>query len=184
MTYDIIVADPAWKFRDNLPGKGRGASKHYHCELIDELERVLSVEEIARDALLFLWRVACQQRVALELMRRWGFDEPKSEIIWVKLNKNLDHSKPRMGMGHYVRNAHETCLIGVRGRGASLIHDHGVPSVFFAQRTRNHSEKPREFFELIERLVSPDTKKLELFSRHERDGWTCRGDQVGVLGKV
>jgi|GEM_PF-5344813 len=35
----------------------------------------------------------------------------------------------RIGMGRYVRNAHEVCVVASKGRGTALVRDHGTPSV-------------------------------------------------------
>ncbi len=33
--FSIVVADPPWLFRDALPGRGRGARKHYRCMTVE-----------------------------------------------------------------------------------------------------------------------------------------------------
>jgi len=176
--FSILVADPPWKFTDSLPGNGRGARKHYKDLSIERIKSFLvdcKIDQyIADDALLFLWRVAPMQDEALATMRAWGFGSPKSEIVWVKVTKDL--VKPRIGMGHYVRNAHEVCLIGARGKAAQLIADHGVPSVISAPRGA-HSAKPDEFYAAVNRLRG-GAPVLELFARRQQDGWACMGDQL------
>jgi N6-adenosine-specific RNA methylase IME4 len=52
--FSVLEADPPWKFGDNLPGKGRGAAKHYPCMTIDEL-RGFPLPPLADDAVLLLW---------------------------------------------------------------------------------------------------------------------------------
>jgi N6-adenosine-specific RNA methylase IME4 len=119
---------------------------------------------IANDAILFLWRVGSMQTEALAVARAWGFAPPTSEIVWCK---------PQMGMGRTVRNCHEIALICKRGKPKRL--DAGVRSHFTAPRGR-HSEKPDEFFRIVERLYAGP--RLELFARRQRDGWTCLGDEI------
>ena len=113
-TYRTIVADPPWQFDDALPGPKRGASKHY-ATMPTEVICTLRLPLLASDALLFLWRVASMQEEALRVCRAWGF-RPVSELTWCKVGAD---GRPRIGMGRYVRNAHETCLIGAR-EGAAL----------------------------------------------------------------
>ncbi len=173
--FSIVVADPPWLFRDALPGRGRGARKHYRCMTVDDI-CAMKIPAIAEDALLFLWRVASMQEEALRVMRAWGFGAPKSEIAWVKLCADGDPSRPRMGMGHYTRNAHEVCLIGAKGRGASLVRDRGVPSVIQAPRGA-HSEKPAAFYEAVDRLRG-DAPAVELFARRQWPNWVCLGDEM------
>lgn len=156
---------------------------------------------IADDCLLFLWRVSSMPQEALDVIRYWGF-QPKSEIVWIKASstyhaKVLDDGGDRegdvvethtlhFGMGRYVRNCHETCLIAARGQATKLIENHSTRSVFVAPVPRGkdgkivHSAKPPEFYEIVEGLVGR-VSKLELFAREGRPGWTSAGNAVGVL---
>lgn len=79
----------------------------------------------------------------------------------------------QVGMGHYVRGAHELLL--VCRRGGARVRRRDVPSVFFAPRGA-HSAKPARAFDLFERLA--EGPRLELFARGERPGWTAWGDQA------
>lgn len=177
--FATIVADPPWPFRDHLPGKARGASKHYTTMTLREIKDYLAwpgragrVEmiEIAADARLFLWRVAAMQEEALAVVRAWRFT-PKAEMIWIKTRADL--VSLHIGMGRTVRNTHEAVLIGQRGHPERL--NKSIPSVFRAPYTA-HSAKPDHFFTLVEAL-SPGPY-LELFARRQRPGWTCIGDEL------
>ena len=44
---------------------------------------------------------------------------------------------------------------------------------------REHSRKPDEAYELIERMY-PDLPKIELFARSAREGWASWGNQAPV----
>lgn len=167
--FGTIVADPPWQFKDSLPGPGRGASKHYGCMSLMDLRRLPEQLLAAPDCRLFLWRVASMQQEALDLMAAWGF-ELKSELVWVKTTAS---GKMHFGMGRQVRASHETCLIGVRGKPERL--SASVRSVFQAA-VGKHSEKPDEFYGLVQDL-SPGPY-LELFARRRRDGWTQHGDEL------
>lgn len=70
-SYRCVVADPPWPFDDKLPGKGRGAAKHYAMMTLKEI-REFALPPIADDAYLFLWRVAAMQEEALSVMHAWG----------------------------------------------------------------------------------------------------------------
>lgn len=182
MTFRTVVADPPWRFGDSLPGKGRGASKHYATMRTGDICR-LALPPIAPDALLFLWRVAAMQEDALAVAKAWGFTV-KSEIVWVKTTGDVSSSTMptlAVGMGRYTRASHETCLICSRGEGSKLIVDRGVRSVFFAPRGA-HSAKPDEFFRLVQRLAAGPY--LEIFGRKTRPGWHVVGDEVGTKLEV
>lgn len=173
MSYQIIAADPPWLFGDRLPGRGRGAVKHYPCMTQEELY-AFPLPPIADDALLFLWKVASMPKEAAYVLDAWSFT-PKSELVWIKTTKT---GKRHFGMGHYTRQCHETCIIATRGNGLSLIKSHSVRSVFEAPVGR-HSEKPEAFFEIVRELCGDDVRRAELFARKTRPGWDCFGNEVG-----
>lgn len=174
-SFSVVVADPAWKFQDSLKMSEvkRGASANYNCMTTKDICN-LSLPDIADDALLFMWRVASMQQDALNVMNVWGF-KLKSEIVWIK---TANDNKLAFGMGHYTRHCHETCLIGVKGRGAKLVKNHSIRSVFYAPREQ-HSKKPDIFFKIVEDMTGKNEKYLELFSRQERQGWTTLGEEIG-----
>lgn len=181
--FSCVVADPAWQFGDKLPGSGRGAAKHYDVMSVEDICR-LALPPIADDAHLFLWRVSSMQQEALDVVRAWGF-QVKSELVWLKRTKT---GKRHFGMGRHVRLEHEVCLICTRGRGAGIMNrsqrstfvselyldDDGGGS--FEAAVGRHSEKPPEFFEIVESLVPGP--RLELFAREQRLGWTALGNEV------
>ena len=171
MIHRALVADPPWKFSDTLPGSGRGAAKHYPCMSLKELTH-FPLPELAPDAILFLWRVAAMPQEAIDLAQAWDF-KPKSEIVWVKTGRANDPNALAFGMGHYVRAAHETCLVCTRGR--PKVRSRSVRSVFYAPRGR-HSAKPDAFYDLVERLT--DGPRAEIFARTRRKGWTQFGNEL------
>lgn len=173
MPIDVLVADPPWQFRDKLPGPGRGAEKHYACMPLEQL-KAFPLPGIGPNAVLFLWRVASMQEEALAVARAWGFTI-KSEIVWLKTTRT---GKPAFGMGHYTRAAHETCLIGVRGKGC-LPAIRNVRSTFSAP-LGVHSRKPDAFYGLV-RAMYPHSRKIELFARVARPNFEQHGDQLGSI---
>lgn len=121
--FSVIVADPPWRFEDNLPGATRGAARNYNTLSVEELCK-FPLPELNPNCTLFLWRVASMQYEALEVIKAWNFTL-KTEIVWLKRTVNgLRH----FGMGRTVRAEHETCLVGVRGKHVTL--DLSVRSTF------------------------------------------------------
>lgn len=168
--FKAIVADPPWSFGDMLPGKKRGAAKNYPCMNVAQIGG-FDLPELDTDAVLFLWRVAAMQGEALDVVAMWGF-QPKTEIVWYKQTKT---GRPWFGMGRWTRAAHETCIVATRGKPVRL--DASIRSVFTAQVGR-HSEKPDEFFALVEKLCPGPY--VELFARKARPGWTCYGNEINA----
>lgn len=168
----VVLADPPWLFGDKLPGKERGAQKHYAGMTADQIAR-FPLPALADDALLFMWRVGTHQEEAAFAMRAWGF-KYCGEIVWLKKTTT---GKKHFGMGRVVRGAHEICLIGKRGR--PKLKSKSVRSVFDAP-VREHSEKPDCFYDIIEKLI--DGPYTELFARRPRPGWTSYGNQLRTKG--
>ena len=181
--FACVVADSPWKFGDTLPGDGRGAAKHYDVMTAEDIARLV-LPPIADNAHLFFWRVSSMQQEALDIVKAWGFTV-KSELVWLKRTVT---GKRHFGMGRHVRLEHEVCLICTSGRGAGVLNrsqrstfttecyldDDGGGS--FEAQVGRHSEKPDEFFEIVESLVPGP--RLELFARVARPGWTGIGNQV------
>lgn len=172
-----VVADPPWQFSDKL-GK-KGAAAQYNVMSIDDIAAMNPMPpECAQNSVLFLWRVSAMQEEALRVVRAWGY-VPKSELIWDKLarqrkpkkNATPEEPKPHFGMGRYVRQAHESCIIAVRGRAPVAVKN--IRSRFSAH-VREHSRKPEEFYEIVEALY-PTAMRFELFARTPRFGWVQWG---------
>lgn len=107
-------------------------------------------------------------------MEAWGFLY-RTHVIWIKTTK--DGSRPKMGMGHWVRGQHELLLIGRRGRFPTPADDAQPRSTFESPATR-HSEKPEHAYEIIEKAFPHIEKRLELFARKPRPGWTAWGREA------
>ncbi len=46
--YRVLTADPPWPFKDKLPGKGRGAAKHYQKDLTRNPQHETARTELER----------------------------------------------------------------------------------------------------------------------------------------
>lgn len=168
LKYRVLCADPPWRFNDKLPGKGRGAAKHYDVMTTEQLFQ-FQLPPLEDDCYMFMWRVAAMQYDALELCKAWGFT-PKTELVWVKKTKT---GKRWFGMGHHLRAEHESCIVATRGRPKPRVRN--IRTVFEAKAGR-HSEKPDEFFEIVENFS--DGPYVELFARRRRKGWMCYGNEI------
>lgn len=145
--FSCIIADPPWQA--GQLGK-HGAQGHYDLMSLERI-KALPVNDLAADnAHLYLWCYPATRYVAEDVMRAWGF-EYKDEFVW---------GKDQFGLGHYFRHAHETLLIGVKGK---------LPVQFRGQRSfmmlarQSHSHKPEEIHVMAQRM-SPGPF-LELFAR-------------------
>ena len=161
--FDIVYADPPWYYE---PWSSiRSAWRRYPLMSTEDI-CALDVASLCKpDAVCFLWVTVPYLPQGLEVLKAWGF-EYKSQIVWDKLYK---------GLGKWVRINHELLLIGRRGNFPTPA---GVPdSVVCLKRLSKHSEKPKEFGELICTMY-PNTDRLEMFARQEHEGFVVWGNEV------
>jgi N6-adenosine-specific RNA methylase IME4 len=174
-TYNVIYADPPWKYGPENP-QGGTAIAHYATMELDEICDYPNAHnvKVADNAVLFLWVTNPFLRKALRVIESWGF-EYKTNMVWVK----TELQKP--GSGYYVRGHHELLFIATRGSFTPLDKNIAPPiSSVLAHPIGEHSQKPAAVYEIIERLY-PHCVYLELFARDKRNGWDCLGaDLVNV----
>ncbi|RME87729.1 MAG: S-adenosylmethionine-binding protein [Zetaproteobacteria bacterium] len=173
--FATVLADPPWQFQ-NRTGKMAPEHKRLHRYRTMSLREIkdLPVAAIVNDvAHLYLWVPNALLREGLEVMEHWGFTY-KTNIVWYKVRK--DGGPDRRGVGFYFRNVTELLLFGVRGKRArTLAPARSMPNIIVA-RKREHSRKPDEQYEIIEKCSPPP--RIELFARGTRPGWACWGDQA------
>jgi N6-adenosine-specific RNA methylase IME4/ParB-like chromosome segregation protein Spo0J len=168
--YAVLYVDPPWHFEvyNEESGSERAAGNHYPTMELAEI-CALPVAALAADtSALFLWTTAPHLQEAFQVLAAWGF-EYKSNAVWVK---------DKLGLGYYVRNRHELLLIATRGNFPCPQPANRPSSVIEAPR-REHSRKPDEAYEMIERMY-PDLPRIELFARQARPGWDAWGNEIGT----
>jgi N6-adenosine-specific RNA methylase IME4/ParB-like chromosome segregation protein Spo0J len=165
--FPIILADPPYQY-DRRWAVSREIENHYPTMTAEAICALSIVNLATPDAMLFLWAPAPLLTDALNIMTAWGFEYATS-AVWVK---------DRLGMGVYVRQQHELLLIGKRGLGI-VPHPSTLSSSVIAAPRREHSRKPDEVYDLIERMY-PELPKIELFARTVRPGWDAWGNEVGT----
>ncbi len=178
--FATILADPPWRFQ-NRTGKMAPEHRRLHRYQTMSLEEIksLPIRQLALpQAHLYLWVPNALLLEGLEMMRRWGFTY-KTNVIWYKVRK--DGGPDGRGVGFYFRNVTEMVLFGVRGSIRTLSPGRRQVNIIIS-RKREHSRKPDELYDIIERC-SPGPY-LELFARHPRPGWYQWGDEVpGALSE-
>ena len=169
MKYDIILADPAWKFSDGLKMSKvkRGASSQYATMTAEQIG-CLPIWKLAADnSLLALWCPSSLLKDGLFVMHKWGFAQ-KQIFTWVKMTKSGGLA---FGMGRQFRGCTEHALIGTQGSLKPSSKSERNACLTPALR---HSEKPPNLHECLDRMY-PKANKLELFARRSRPGWDCIG---------
>lgn len=164
--YPIVYVDPPWRY-EYSPTDNREIENHYPTMTLEEI-CLLPVAEIATpDSVLFLWTTSPKLAESMQVIEAWGYAY-KTCMVW---------DKERIGMGYYARQQHELLLIATRGAVPVPEPANRPPSVIRARRDNEHSVKPTEFYDVIERMY-PDLPKIELFARGRRAGWAAWGNQA------
>ena len=172
--YDVIYADPPWKFLTySDKGKGRSAEKHYPTMSKEAIEQLPISKISQKNSVLFLWVTAPCFEQGLELIKAWGYTYKTVAFTWVKLNKK--NGKLFMGMGYYTRANAEYCLLATKGKVLER-KSKAVPSAVVTP-IEWHSKKPDVVRERIVALFG-DRARIELFARQHAEGWDCWGNEV------
>jgi N6-adenosine-specific RNA methylase IME4 len=155
----VLVLDPAWQY-DKDAWRFAASTPDYPTMTVEEIRQVDVPGLADQDCILWLWTTNKHMADALDLVRHWGFRQ-KTIMTWVK---------DRMGVGEWLRGQTEHCILAVRGRPVKTLTNQ--TTVLQAPRGR-HSEKPEEFYRLVESLCPGS--KVELFARRPREGWVTHG---------
>lgn len=165
--FDVIHADPPW----DVEQKGRlGAIEHYDLmtlqQIIDMGDAVKTLA--APNSHLYLWVTNATLRAGYDVMEAWGFTPRTGPITW---------TKPRLGLGNYLRNSTEHVLFGTRGNAP--VKFRSQPTWMFAP-VQAHSVKPDEIYAVIDRVSGKDARKLELFARRRppTDNFWVWGNEI------
>ena len=173
--FKTILADPPWQFQNRT---GKMAPEHkrlnrYATMKLSEIKALPVAKAAAEPCHLYLWVPNALLPEGLEVMKAWGF-EYKSNIVWEKVRK--DDKPDGRGVGFYFRNVTELLLFGIRGTNARTLAPARSQVNLLRTQKREHSRKPDEIFDIIERCSAGPY--LELFARGHRPGWLLWGNQA------
>jgi N6-adenosine-specific RNA methylase IME4 len=162
--YRVIVMDPPWRYGARVEDASHRGRNQYP-DMSQEQLLALPVPALAEeDCALWLWTTNAFMRDAYALIDAWGFKD-KTILTWVKT--------PGLGLGDYLRNTTEHCIVATKGRPLFLTSNQPTHII---EPKREHSRKPDQFYTLVESL-NPGSK-LEMFSRQPRPGWASWGAEV------
>lgn len=173
--YDIIYTDPPWKqnkggLRKSRPNQTRELD--YQTCSLDEIEEIhKSAFKLCNDNHnVFMWTIDKFLFDTEEMMNRLGY-ELHARFIWDKENG--------VAPAFTVRYSHEYLLwFYKKGKMVKPCKEQrGKYTTVLREAATKHSKKPECAYQMLETMF-PDTNKLELFARNERDGWDCWGNEV------
>lgn len=190
MKYRLLLSDPPWKYNDQgtrlspaYEGAQKKSTKHYDVMSLKEICTMGTWVQniVADDAILLLWCPhPLKETHPWPVIKSWGF-RYSTAIPWVKARWDAEQQRfvYHIGGGKTTRSCSEEILVCLRGKGASLVVDRGIPGAIIAPRTR-HSAKPQEQYDIAERMI-PGGPWCELFARSHRPGWHVWGKEVDTL---
>jgi len=167
--YDVIVIDPPWKYDQGshtYDPEGHRVTSPYPEMSQSELLKIKL--PIKKDCVLWLWTTNAFMKDAYELLDEWGF-APKTILTWNKIN---------FGVGYWLRNVTEHCILAVRG---SPVWTNKTYSTLITEKRTEHSVKPELFYKMVDDICVG--RKLDYFARKKRDGWSVYGDEINVEEK-
>ena len=170
--YQIIYADPPWKYGGSGGTKWSPASEYYPVMSFEELMSMKPViNNISdKDCLLFMWVVSSALDKCIEVGKSWGFNYITVAFVWYKQRANV---------GNYTMSGCELCLLFKKGKIPSDRVRNPGQKQFYSEPVTIHSRKPLEFADRIKKMY-PISKKIELFARNKHDGFDCWGNDINL----
>ncbi|HUW46274.1 MAG TPA: MT-A70 family methyltransferase [Dehalococcoidia bacterium] len=176
--YQIIYADPPWKFSSKELQVYQGKrftdmEKHYPTQKTQWIKN-LPVKDMAdKDCALFLWSTDAHLKEAISVMEHWGFKYKTVAFVWEKITKN---GKTVANLGAWTMKNFEICLLGTKGTMLKYKQVNNIYQKVVAERT-THSKKPITVRVNIMKLFG-DLSRIELFARQRADGWDAWGNEI------
>ena len=167
--FGIIYCDPPWRYNNPFCSPSLSAKHRYPTMSLTEiLDMKDMINKISMDqSMVFMWVTNAFLAQGLKVLEVWGFKYSTS-ILWDKGGNGND--------GVFTRVKHEILLIGSKNGGLQVEFK---PSSVQRFPKTNHSQKPIEFYQLIETMF-PNSTRIELFSREKQPNWSSWGNQSQV----
>jgi N6-adenosine-specific RNA methylase IME4 len=159
--FDIVVVDPPWEFKQDYdPDFARGTGD-YPTLSLDKIKAIKLPTK--KDCILWLWVTNNMIKEGFEVLETWGFT----------FRNILSWDKEIMGIGTWLRNQTEHCLLATKGHPVMNLTNQ---TTIIREKRTKHSKKPEAFFKMVENLCIGE--RLDYFSRRERKGWSVYGDEL------
>lgn len=164
--WGVIIADPSWNIHMSL---------NYSSMKDDDLAS-LRMDLLQTEGLFLLWVTGRTLEMGKESLARWGYSLV-NQLTWIKTSQ-LVRTISTGRTGHWLNHSKEHLLVGSKGDPKWL--NKAVDPQVLVSSTRETSRKPDELYGMVDRLVGPHVRKLEMFGRQHntRPGWVTIGNQL------
>jgi len=168
-SFDAVFIDYPWKHDTDR-------HERWFKRLPDEVWMELDLLRVmAADAVVFIAVPDCLLLKALDVTRKLGLSYHRS-IQWWKNRAVPSRIWPNCKWEHI--------LIASRGQPTKVLRQrHGVEGAVIAD-VREPCRKPDELYKAMEEMLRPDARRLDLFARERRPGWTPLGDEIDKFAEV
>jgi N6-adenosine-specific RNA methylase IME4 len=164
--FSVIVIDPPWPMekieRDVAPDQVK-----FDYPTMDEagIEAFPVPVMAADDCHLFMWTTHKFLPMSLRILEAWGFKYVLT-MVWHKNGGFQPFNLPQYN-----------CEFAVYARrGAPKFTETKAFFACFKGKRREHSRKPDEFYQMIERVT--DGPRIDIFAREPREGFELAGNEV------
>ena len=171
--YNIIVADPPWKFGQKQTKTSLRVEQHYKTMSLKELYAFDLIKIIAaKNCALYIWAPDCFIKDAIAIGESYGFQYKTIAFIWTKLRGiklNLCKNPTPYGL-----KSHEICILLTKGKIRQHIVKFNILQDFQSIRGK-HSEKPKYVLDTIHEMF-PNVPKIEIFARIKHEHFDAYGE--------
>lgn len=183
--YQIIYADPPWRFGTWGKTGWKAPQRHYSCMSIKDIINIPVNSLADNNCVLFMWATYPCLEQSFKVISGWGFSYSTVAFTWIKTTENgLWH----IGLGYWTRANPELCLLATKGSLKRI--DKGIRNLIISP-VLEHSHKPSIVRTKIVELMG-DLPRIELFARKKEmlfdaegfDGWDVWGNESGAESKA
>jgi N6-adenosine-specific RNA methylase IME4 len=171
-SFATVVIDPPWPYPEGFNGFGNRRELPYGAMTIDDIQDLKVTSLLKREGYLFMWTTNKYLGPAFDILSAWG----------LTYRQTLTWCKPEVGgLGGMFGTNTEFILVGQKIKPGTNAHGartkgKRLPTSWFEWPRREHSQKPEEFYDILEQVAPPPY--ADVFARRMRLGWKSFGDEV------
>ncbi len=173
LLFKTVVIDPPWRPILNSEFSTKKSKAHpnnfYKTMTLDEISSIKPPFD--KQCHLYIWCISQHVDWGYQLAYIWNA-QPIILLTW---------KKPGLGVGRFRCNTEHVLVSRIGSRhgnpfGSGGRYKQATEGTLFNWSRGKHSEKPLEFYQLVEKL-SPEPR-LDMYARRKRYEWHSWGDEI------